>query len=201
MTKIVLASNNDAKVREFSELLAGQCTDLVPLSCFSDVSPLETGQSFVENAILKARFAARCSGLPALADDSGLVVSALNGAPGIYSARYAGVSATDQENLEKLLLALDKVPQEHRGAYFYSAIVLVRDADDAVPVIAEGRWDGSILHEPVGLNGFGYDPVFSVADEFCSAAELSATKKNELSHRGRALRQLLARLGEGALLQ
>ena len=195
---MVLASGNPGKLRELSKLLEEQHIEILPLAEFTDEAAEETGQSFVENAILKARFAAACSGLPALADDSGLVVAALDGAPGLYSARYARVNATDQENLQKLLQALNGVPRAQRGAHFFCAVAVVRSQEDAVPLIAQGRWDGSILNAPVGNNGFGYDPVFYVPGENCSAAELSAERKNALSHRGKALRQLVAHLAEGS---
>ena len=195
---MVLASGNPGKLRELSKLLEEQHIEILPLAEFTDEAAEETGQSFVENAILKARFAAACSGLPALADDSGLVVAALDGAPGLYSARYARVNATDQENLQKLLQALNGVPRAQRGAHFFCAVAVVRSQEDAVPLIAQGRWDGSILNAPVGNNGFGYDPVFYVPGENCSSAELSAERKNALSHRGKALRQLVAHLAEGS---
>ena len=150
----------------------------------------ETGLTFVENAIIKARNAALHSKLPAIADDSGLVVDALNGAPGVISARYAGSQASDQENLQKLLLDMQDIPESQRSARFICVIVLMRHANDPFPIITQASWEGSILTQPQGNNGFGYDPVFWVSSENCSSAELSALQKNQLSHRGQALRQL-----------
>ena len=161
---------------------------------FSTVEPEETGLSFVENAILKARNAARVSGLPALADDSGLAVDALGGAPGIYSARYAG-GGGDAANNAKLLDALRDVPDEQRTAQFVCALALVRHADDPLPILCEGLWHGSILHAARGEHGFGYDPLFWVPERECSSAELPPVEKNQLSHRARAMAQLRARLG------
>ena len=155
----------------------------------------ETGLTFVENAILKARNAAQHTGLPAIADDSGLEVDALAGAPGIYSARYAGAGATDLENLEKLLDALADVPEENRSARFQCLMVYMRHADDPTPLICQGSWEGRILTAARGSNGFGYDPVFYVPTHNCASAELAADIKNSLSHRGQALRQLVAALG------
>ena len=161
---------------------------------FSTVEPEETGLSFVENAILKARHAARISGLPALADDSGLAVDALGGAPGIYSARYAG-GLGDAANNAKLLEALRDVPDAERGAQFVCALALVRHADDPLPILCEGLWHGRILFEARGAGGFGYDPLFWVPECDCASAELPAAEKNRLSHRARAMVQLKQRLG------
>ena len=189
--KIVLASNNVGKIREINQLLSQQGIEVLPQKAFTSEEAVEDGLSFVENAIKKARFAARVSGLPAIADDSGIEVDALNGQPGIYSARYAGENASDQQNVEKLLEALTDVEDEKRTARFQCLMVYVRHENDPVPVICQGSWEGKILTSPQGENGFGYDPVFFVPEENCSAAELSPDKKNHLSHRGKALKQLV----------
>ncbi len=194
MSTVVLASSNPGKVREFNELLADHHIEVVPQSQFGVPDAEETGLSFVENAILKARNAARHTGLPAIADDSGIEVDALAGAPGIYSARYAGSGASDQANLEKLLTALEGVPEAGRSARFQCLMVYLRHADDPTPLICQGTWEGRILSVPRGSNGFGYDPVFFVPTHGCSAAELEPAVKNALSHRGLALRQLVAAL-------
>jgi len=191
---IVLASSNAGKVREFSQLLGGLQLAVVPQSQFNVADADETGLTFVENAILKARNAAQHTRLPAIADDSGLEVDALHGAPGIYSARYAGPKASDSENLEKLLGMLNDVPEAQRGARFQCVLVYLRHALDPTPLICQGTWEGRILTHPRGANGFGYDPVFFVPTHQCSAAELPPELKNSLSHRGQALRQLLAGL-------
>jgi XTP/dITP diphosphohydrolase len=188
--RVVLATGNKGKVKEFSELFADQEITIVPQSDFGVPDAEETGLSFVENAILKARNAAQHTGLPAIADDSGLEVDFLNGAPGIYSARYAGEGGAAANN-SKLLKALAGVEDQQRGARFQCLLVYLRHADDPTPLICQGTWEGRILHVPQGEAGFGYDPVFFVPDEGCSAAELPAARKNELSHRGQALRCLL----------
>lgn len=190
MKSLVLASNNPGKLREFNMLLAGMGFETLPQAQFAVTEVAETGLSFVENAIIKARHAAAASGMPALADDSGLEVDALDGAPGIYSARFAGVGASDSENLNKLLDALRDVPLHERGARFRCVIVCMRNAHDPMPIIAQGTWEGRILSAPVGANGFGYDPVFFVPTHGCSSAELDPAVKNTLSHRGQALRAL-----------
>lgn len=195
MSKIVLASNNKGKVREFNQLLADLKFEVIPQGELDVPEADETGLTFVENAILKARNAAELTGLPAIADDSGLEVDALAGAPGIYSARYAGVGAGDEANLRKLLDDLRDVPEAERTARFRALIVFMRHGRDPAPVIAQGAWEGRILLEPVGENGFGYDPVFWVPSEGCSSAQLPSETKNRLSHRGQALRQLVALLG------
>lgn len=187
---LVLASNNAGKVREINQLLADTGIHCIPQGERGVPEAEETGLTFVENAILKARNAARHSGLPALADDSGIEVDALNGAPGIYSARYAGPGASDQDNLQRLLRELAALPGAERGARFQCLMVYMRHADDPTPLIAQGTWEGEILAEPRGSNGFGYDPVFHVPSEGCSAAELDAATKNAISHRGQALRRL-----------
>ena len=193
--KIVLASNNKGKVREIGQLLAGFDMQVVPQSEFNIEEVEETGLTFVENAILKARNAAAHSGCAAIADDSGIEVDALNGAPGIYSARYAGVGAGDQANLEKLLEALKDVPQEKRTARFQCLLVYMRHGTDPTPLICQGTWEGIITFAPQGKNGFGYDPVFFVPTHNCTSAELPPETKNQLSHRGQALRALVQALG------
>jgi len=190
MTEIVLASSNKGKVREFNQLLATLDITVRPQGEFNVEDAEETGLTFVEYAILKARNAAQHTGLPAIADDSGLEVDALNGAPGIYSARYAGTGASDQANLEKLLADLHDVPDAKRTARFQCLLVYMRHANDPTPLICQGTWEGRILAAPRGENGFGYDPVFFVPTHDCSSAELPADVKNSLSHRGRALRLL-----------
>ncbi|MGD8843171.1 MAG: XTP/dITP diphosphatase [Gammaproteobacteria bacterium] len=192
--RIVLASSNAGKVREFNQLLADSELEVVPQSAFGVEDAEETGLTFVENAILKARNAAAHTGLPAIADDSGLEVDALQGAPGIYSARYAGAGASDLQNLEKLLENMRDVPDQQRTARFQCLMVYMRHAGDPTPRIFQGTWEGRILHAPQGENGFGYDPVFYVPDRNCSSAELAPEVKNGLSHRGQALRKLVAAL-------
>ena len=196
MKDIVLASSNPGKVREINQLLAGLGMQVQPQSEFGVMDAEETGLTFVENAILKARNAARHTGLPAIADDSGLEVDALAGAPGIYSARFAGEGASDQANLEKLLVELKAVPKEQRTARFQCVMVYMRHASDPTPLICQGTWEGHILFAARGDNGFGYDPIFHVPTHDCSSAELPAETKNSLSHRGQALRQLVAALGK-----
>jgi len=190
--KIVLATTNQGKLKEIKAFFQGLPIDLVSQSEFTVPSVEETGLSFVENAILKARHASLHCHLPALADDSGLVVNALDGAPGIYSSRYAGVNANDQDNVNKLLTALSAVDEEKRLAHFYCALAFVRYPQDPAPLICQGIWEGSILHQPVGEGGFGYDPIFWVQSEHCSAAQLSAAQKNEQSHRAKALKAFVA---------
>ena len=191
---IVLASNNAGKVREINQLLASQQIQVVPQSEFGVPEAEETGLSFVENAILKARNAAEHSGLAAIADDSGIEVDALRGAPGIYSARFAGAGASDAANLEKLLEELQGVPESERGARFQCLMVYLRHAEDPTPIICQGTWEGVIASSPAGANGFGYDPVFWVPSQGCTAAQLPAEVKNGLSHRGQALQKLLLAL-------
>ena len=195
---IVLASNNAGKVREINQLLEGTGIRVVPQGDFGVPEAEETGLTFVENAILKARNAAQHSGLPAIADDSGIEVDALHGAPGIHSARYAGPGSSDEDNVGKLLHALESVPEAERGARFQCVLVYLRHASDPTPLICQGTWEGRILEAPRGENGFGYDPVFYVPTHGCSAAELDPGIKNKLSHRGQALRRLRQRLeGDG----
>jgi len=193
----VLASNNPGKAREINDLVAGHDLEVVPQSRFEVQEVEETGLTFVENALIKARHAARIAGLAAIADDSGLEVDALDGAPGIYSARFAGAGASDRDNLDRLLSELQGVPEERRGARFQCVMVLLRHPTDPTPVICQGTWEGRILDAPRGRNGFGYDPVFFVPDQGSSAAELPPDIKNRLSHRGQALRQLVRALGHG----
>ena len=192
--KIVLASNNPGKVREIAQLLAALDLSVLPQSRLDVPDVEETGLTFVENAILKARNAARKTGLAAIADDSGLEVDALNGAPGIHSARYAGVGSSDQTNLDKLLQALTDVPQDDRSARFQCLMVYLAHEHDPTPLICQGTWEGRILFAPRGDNGFGYDPVFFVPTHNCSSAELPPEFKNGLSHRGQALRKLIEAL-------
>jgi XTP/dITP diphosphohydrolase len=194
MQKVVLASNNKGKVRELGQMLAELDMEVLPQSDFNAGEVEETGLSFVENAILKARHAAQVSGLPAIADDSGLEVDALNGAPGIYSARFAGSGASDEQNLQKLLEELAETPDEQRTARFQCLLVYMRHANDPTPLICQGTWEGMITREPRGENGFGYDPVFFVPTNNCTSAQLSAEEKNSLSHRGQALQKLLLAL-------
>ena len=199
MKQIVLASSNPGKVREINRLLANLELHAHPQSEYGVVDAEETGLTFVENAIIKARNAASHTGLPAIADDSGIEVDALNGAPGIHSARFAGPGASDRANLEKLLDELREVPETERSARFQCLIVYLRHANDPTPIICQGTWEGSILLEPRGENGFGYDPVFYVPTHGCSSAELAADVKNSLSHRGQALRQLATSLQHATL--
>jgi XTP/dITP diphosphohydrolase len=196
VNRVVLASNNKGKVRELSELLAGLHFEVLPQAQFNVSDADETGLTFVENAIIKARHAARLTGLPTIADDSGIEVDALNGAPGIYSARYAGKGATDADNNRKLLEALRDVPDRERTARYQCVIVYLRHALDPTPIICQGTWEGSILREPRGHGGFGYDPLFWVPTHGCSGGELEPAEKNRISHRGQALRKLLDALRE-----
>ena len=191
--ELVLASHNAGKLKELQAML-GDTVRVRSIGEFSNVEPEETGLSFVENAILKARNAARISGLPALADDSGLAVDHLGGAPGIYSARYADGKG-DAANNAKLLDVLKDVPDSERGAQFVCALVLVRHAEDPLPIICEGLWHGRILHAAQGEHGFGYDPLFWVPERNCSSAEMAPADKNQLSHRARAMALLKQRLG------
>ncbi len=198
MKAIVLASGNAGKLRELATLLAPIGIDLIPQSAFGIEAPPETGTTFVANALLKARYAAGVAGRPALADDSGIEVDALGGRPGVFSARYAGEGASDLANLEKMLDELRGVSPAKRTARYQCVIVLVRDANDVDPVIAHGTWEGLIATQPQGSAGFGYDPIFLPAGFDCTAAQLSPSQKNALSHRGQALRALVVRLGSHA---
>jgi len=197
--KLVCASGNRGKLAEFRQMLGSRGFDVVAQSEFGVEPPPETGRTFVENALIKARAAAEKSGRAALGDDSGLAVDALGGRPGIRSARFAGESATDAANIDRLLAELDGLPEERRGACFHCCLVLLRHADDPAPLIATGRWHGYIADRPHGDGGFGYDPVFLEPRMGVTAAELPATEKNNISHRGRALKALLAQLDEAGI--
>jgi len=191
---IVLASGNPGKLREFAQILSEFHLDVVPQSQFNVPDVPETGLSFVENALIKARNAAQYTSLPAMSDDSGIEIDALNGAPGIYSARFAGAEATDDDNNALLLEKLKGVPNEQRTARYHCVIVYMQHANDPMPLICQGTWEGRILHEPRGQNGFGYDPFFYVPTHHCAAAQLPSEVKNQLSHRGQALRALQSAL-------
>ncbi len=194
MNKLVLATGNQGKVKEMATLLSEFGFDVLAQSEFNVSSVAETGTTFIENAIIKARHAAKETGLPAIADDSGLEVDYLNGAPGIYSARYAGEDASDQENIEKLLEAMQDAPEEQRTARFHCVLVLMRHANDPTPIVCHGKWEGKILTRTHGENGFGYDPIFYVPEDDCASAELEPIRKKQLSHRGQALKQLFVEL-------
>ncbi|MBR9869993.1 MAG: RdgB/HAM1 family non-canonical purine NTP pyrophosphatase [Gammaproteobacteria bacterium] len=192
--KLVIASNNKGKIAELTDLLSPLGLSPIAQGELGVSEAEEPAVTFVENAILKARHAARETGLPALADDSGLAVDALGGQPGVRSARYAGAAATDADNVEALLEALKNVPEQERGAQFHCVLVYLRHADDPTPIICHGRWPGRILFAPKGEGGFGYDPVFYAPEHDCSAAELTREQKGRISHRGRALASLLDQL-------
>ncbi|KUI96683.1 XTP/dITP diphosphatase [Vibrio sp. MEBiC08052] len=194
MQKIVLATGNPGKVREMSDLLADFGFEVLAQTDLNVSEVAETGTTFIENAIIKARHAAAETGLPAIADDSGLEVDALDGAPGIYSARYAGDDATDQQNIEKLLTAMAELPDQQRSARFHCVLVFMKHAADPTPLVCHGVWEGSILHQPDGNNGFGYDPVFWVPTEQCASAALAPSRKKQLSHRAQALHLLMQQL-------
>ena len=194
MRQVVLASGNQGKLRELQALLAGCGFEVLPQSAFGVHPPHEDGASFVENALIKARHAARATGLPAIADDSGLEVDALGGRPGIHSARFAGPGCGDEANNERLLGELAAVPPAARTAHFRCAMVFVRDADDPVPIVRTGTWQGAIGFERRGAGGFGYDPLFIVAGDGRTAAEMPAEEKNRVSHRSQALRALVEAL-------
>ncbi|HEX9208823.1 MAG TPA: RdgB/HAM1 family non-canonical purine NTP pyrophosphatase [Steroidobacteraceae bacterium] len=196
--ELVLATGNAGKLREMREILAPWQVRVRSLAEFTQASAAETGLTFVENALLKARFAASASGLPAIADDSGLEVDALHGAPGIYSARYAGADAGDAANNARLLRELAQVPDAARTARYRCAMVYLRWPEDPAPVVAQAHWEGRIGHAPRGSGGFGYDPLFLVDDGLRTAAELAPADKNERSHRGQALRRLVAALASGS---
>lgn len=188
--KVVLASGNPGKVKEIADIFAGLDIQLAPQSEFNVESPAETGTTFVENALLKARFAAAATGLPALADDSGIVVDVLDGRPGVYSARYAGETASDSANVDKLLDELSDITEEDRGAGFHCAAVLVFPDEKKEPVVTEAVWRGLILRRREGQGGFGYDPVFLDPDIGKTGAQMTREQKNRVSHRGQAFRQL-----------
>lgn len=195
--EIVLASGNRGKLREFRELLADRSWKVLPQSDFDVPAVAETGLTFVENAILKARSASEAAGRPAIADDSGLEVDHLNGAPGIHSARFAGERASDAENNALLLDKLGDLPEEARTARFQCLLVYLRHPADPTPLICQGTWEGRIGYRPHGHHGFGYDPLFFIPAQNCTAAELTREVKNTLSHRARAMRKLLEKLGDG----
>lgn len=192
--RVVLASGNAGKLREFAQLLEGTAFTVLSQADFAIEPPPETGATFLENALIKARNAARVSGLPAIADDSGIEVDALGGAPGVHSARYAGDNASDEANLDKLLAALAATPQAQRTARYRCVIVFVANADDPAPLVGEGAWEGHIIPGKRGTGGFGYDPLFVPRGAERTAAELSAAEKHAVSHRGQAMRALLARI-------
>ncbi len=194
MKRIVLASGNAGKIRELTELLGPIGLEVVPQSQWQVEECEETGLTFVENAILKARNAARHTGLPALADDSGIEVDHLQGQPGIYSARYSGPEGDDRRNNEKLLAALQGVPPQRRTARFRCVMAFLAHADDPSPILTEGTWEGRVASEPAGGGGFGYDPIFYLPEFGCTSAELPAAEKNRLSHRGQAVRTMAERL-------
>ena len=193
MKKIILASNNSGKIREFNSMLAGMY-EVVSMHEMQVEEVPETGLTFVENALIKARNASAQSSLPALADDSGIVVDALNGAPGIYSARYAGEGASDEDNLNKLIEAIRPFNETDRKARFVCVMVFLKHAEDPTPIISQGIWDGIVMTETAGENGFGYDPMFYVPTHNCMSAELSPDIKNQISHRGQALQCLVKQL-------
>lgn len=192
--KIVLASNNKGKLKEFVQLFEQTDFEIIPQSECNVNDIEETGLTFVENAILKARHASQCTKLPVIADDSGLIVDCLKGAPGIYSARFAGEHGNAQANNEKLLSLMQDVPEAQRNAAFYCALVFLRHADDPTPVICEGVWQGVVATELHGEGGFGYDPLFYLPELRCTSAELDKQEKNRLSHRGQAMQKLFERL-------
>ena len=192
--RVVIATGNPGKLREMLAILGGHGLELVAQSAFGIVPPVEDGDSFVANALIKARHATSVSGLPAIADDSGLEVDALGGRPGIHTARYAGPEVDDAANLDKLLAELAGVPAASRGARYRCAMVFVRSAADAVPIVAEAAWEGSIGFERRGSGGFGYDPLFIVAGGTATVAEMPEDEKNRVSHRGQALAELAAKM-------
>ncbi|HVF16625.1 MAG TPA: RdgB/HAM1 family non-canonical purine NTP pyrophosphatase [Steroidobacteraceae bacterium] len=192
--RVVLATSNAGKLREFRELLHPLGFETLSLSQFTQVNADETGLTFIENAILKARHAASVANLPAIADDSGIELDALQGAPGIYSARYAGPNAGDQANLDKLLKAVRELPEQHRTARYQCALAYLRWANDPSPLIVQSSWEGRIVLAPRGTGGFGYDPVFELTELGKTAAELSSDEKNKISHRGKAMRELVTQL-------
>jgi len=194
--RIVLATNNAGKLRELQAMLQPLGFSVLPKAEFTSEEVVEDGDSFVANALLKARHAAQASGLAAIADDSGIELDALAGAPGIHSARYAGAQAGDIDNLNKLLEAMQHVPDVQRSARYRCALVYVRNAQDSAPLICEASWEGSITRVPAGTGGFGYDPMFWLSEQGCTAAEISAELKNRLSHRGQALKKLLESLSK-----
>lgn len=193
---LILATENKGKLIEIQHCLQDFDLEILPQSKFKIDSIPETGKTFIENALIKARHVSLATGMPALADDSGLVIDVLNGEPGIFSARYAGKHGDNEANNKKVLQQMHNVPSKDRGAHFYCVMALLRHADDPAPLISTGIWHGAILTEPVGEHGFGYDPIFYVPSQHCSAAELDLTLKNRLSHRGQALQKLKQKLHE-----
>lgn len=191
ITKIVLASGNLGKVREINKLFAGYGIEVLPQSDFGVPEVPETGTTFVENAIIKARHAAELTGLPAISDDSGIEVDALDARPGVYSARYAGEKASDTDNNKKMLAELEGVPEAERTARYWCVLAFMRHHNDPVPIITQASWEGRILQAPVGEGGFGYDPIFYVPTHGCSSGELSMEEKNKISHRALALQAML----------
>ena len=192
--KIVLATGNQGKLNELRQLVSQHPIELVSQADYVKQEPAETGLTFIENALIKARNASALSGLPALADDSGLAIDALGGAPGIYSARYAGAQATDQQNIALVLERMRAVANDQRGACFHCVLVYLAHPADPTPLVCHGQWRGFITEEQRGVGGFGYDPIFWVPERQCTAAELTKEQKNALSHRGSALKQLLAKM-------
>ena len=201
MKKIVLASGNAGKVRELNHMLAGFEVEIVPQTQFKLAEAIEDGLSFVENAIIKARHAAKLTGLPAIADDSGIEVDALNHAPGLYSARYSGEGANDQKNNDKMLRELTGVPEARRTARYQCVLVFMRDGIDPMPMIAQGSLEGRILESPRGTGGFGYDPIFWLPDHGCAAAEITLDEKNKISHRAKAMQVLLQQLKQAHIIR
>lgn len=191
---LVLASANKGKIKELQDMLGGLGINIIPQQQLGIEDAEETGLTFVENAILKARHAAEISGLPAIADDSGLEVDYLKGAPGIYSARYSGAGATDQSNLDKLMLEMRDAPADKRSARYQTVIAVMAHGSDPTPILCQGTWEGEIAFEEKGSEGFGYDPVFKPHDASCHAAELEKSVKNTISHRGKAINELLEKL-------
>jgi XTP/dITP diphosphohydrolase len=196
---LVLASANKGKIKELQDMLGGLGINIIPQRQLGIEDAEETGLTFVENAILKARHAAEISGLPAIADDSGLEVDYLKGAPGIYSARFSGVGATDQSNLDKLMLEMQDAPADQRSARYQTVIAVMTHGSDPTPIICQGTWEGEIAFEEKGSEGFGYDPVFKPIDADCHAAELEKSIKNAISHRGKAISKLLEKLRHHSL--
>jgi len=193
-SEIVLATGNHGKVSELQAVLNEFGIQIRAQSEFEVPEAEETGLTFVENALIKARNACQHTGLPAIADDSGLCVDALGGAPGIYSSRFAGPAASDSDNIDKLLADLSTVAEAERGAHFHCSLVYLQYAEDPDPVICTARWQGEIIHQRRGDNGFGYDPIFQIMGDTCTSAELPAEQKNRISHRGKALKMLLSQL-------
>ena len=201
MKKIVLASGNAGKVRELNHMMAGFEVEIVSQTQFKIAEAIEDGLSFVENAIIKARHAAKLTGLPAIADDSGIEVDALNHAPGLYSARYSGEGANDQKNNDKMLRELTGVPEAKRTARYQCVLVFMRDGNDPMPMIAQGSLEGRILESPRGMGGFGYDPIFWLPDHGCAAAEITLDEKNKISHRAKAMQVLLQQLKQAHIIR